>query len=91
MALVLRTAFGVRVCNPANAVAKRYPGPSDFEDQIAKALGKLAASLRLALRTIGSADVRSGIPCLRSRVLPANSAGSPGMTIWENYGRVDPA
>jgi len=24
----LRAAFSVRVCNPANAVAKRYPGPS---------------------------------------------------------------
>src|SRR6185437_586622 len=30
MALALRAALGVRVCTPANAVAKRYPGPSDF-------------------------------------------------------------
>jgi len=30
MALALRAAFGVRVCNPANAVAKRYPEPSVF-------------------------------------------------------------
>jgi hypothetical protein len=30
MALALRAAFGVRVCNPANAIAKRYPEPSEF-------------------------------------------------------------
>jgi hypothetical protein len=30
MALALSAAFGVRVYNPANTVAKRYPGPSDF-------------------------------------------------------------
>ena len=30
MALALCAAFGVRVCSPANAVAKRYPGPSDL-------------------------------------------------------------
>jgi hypothetical protein len=30
MALALRAAFGVRVCNPANAIAKRYPEPSAF-------------------------------------------------------------
>jgi len=30
MALALRAAFGVRVCNPANAVAKRYPGAGAF-------------------------------------------------------------
>jgi len=30
MALALRAACGVRVCSPANAVAKRYPGPGDF-------------------------------------------------------------
>jgi hypothetical protein len=33
MALALRAAFGVRVCNPANAVAKRDPRSSLFTNQ----------------------------------------------------------
>jgi hypothetical protein len=37
------------------------PGPSDFALDSKKSLGKLAASMRLALRAIGYADVRSGI------------------------------
>jgi hypothetical protein len=33
MALALRAAFGVRVCNPANTVTKRYLGPVAFESR----------------------------------------------------------
>jgi len=67
MALALRAAFGVRGCSPANAVAKRYPGPSDFAFKAcSKSRWVTRRILRLALRAIGYADVRYGI-------LPAQS------------------
>jgi len=49
MALALRAVFGVRVCNPSNAVAQRYPGPGVFVSRYsAEVTGLLAASVRLS-------------------------------------------
>jgi hypothetical protein len=68
MALALRAAYGVRVCNPANTVVQRYPESSAFEFRsLPQETMDYAPLLRRAFQAIGFADVRFGILPAQSR------------------------